>query len=94
MDQTPLKSLEEKLEQLLRKFQLLQKENKKLKETLFHTDTELAKSKNKIEELRLQNDALHIGTAPHMNEQQKKLLQNRIDGYLKDINKCLSLLDA
>lgn len=94
MDQTPLKSLEDKLEQLLNKFQLLQKENKKLKEGLHETETLLAKCRKSNEELRLQNDAFQLGSAKYMDENQQKLLQNRIDRYLKEINKCLSLLDA
>lgn len=94
MDQAPLQRLEEKLEQLLQKYQQLQKENKKLKDAVQHTETTLAKSKKENEELLRQNDALKLGTLRPMNEEQKKLLQTRIDGYLKEINKCLSLLDA
>lgn len=94
MDQAPLQRLEEKLEQLLLKYQQLQKENKNLRASIQQTETVLAKSKKENVELLRQNDALKLGTLRPIDEEQKKLLQTRIDGYLKEINKCLSLLDA
>lgn len=94
MEQTTLKNLEDKLEQLLKKYQLLQKENKRLKTSLSQTETALARSQKAYEALQLKLDAGLISSAKTMGEQQQQLLQNRIDQYLKDINKCLTLLDA
>ena len=94
MEQTTLNNLEEKLEQLLKKYQLLQKENKQLKNSLLGAETALAKSQKAYEELQLRLDAGLIGAARTLDEHQQQLLQNRIDQYLKEINKCLSLLDA
>ena len=94
MEQTALKNLEDKLEQLLKKYQALQKENKRLKFSLSETETALARSQKDNEALQLKIDANIIGSIGSMNEQQQKLLQNRIDQYLKDINKCLTLLEA
>lgn len=94
MEQTTLKNLEDKLEQLLKKYQLLQKENKQLKNSLSETETALARSQKACEALQLKLDAGIISTAKTMDQHQQQLLQNRIDQYLKEINKCLTLLDA
>lgn len=93
MEQTPLQSLEEKLQQLLQRYQRLQKENQKLKNELYQTQTLLAQSSNENRALEQQNDALKIGVQSWTPE-EKKQLQHRIDGYLKDIEHCLALLDA
>lgn len=94
MEQTPLKNLEDKLELLLKKYQLMQKENKLLKNSLSETETALAKSQKAYEALQLKLDAGIISAARTMDEHQQQLLQNRIDQYLQEINKCLLLLDA
>ncbi len=93
MEQTPLQGLEEKLQQLLQRYERLQKENQKLKQELENTQTLLAKNNLTIKTVQQQNDALKIGVQ-HWNTEEKKLLQRRIDGYLKDIENCLTLLDA
>lgn len=94
MEQTALKNLEDKLEQLLKKYQGLQKENMRLKAKLQETDTALARANKDKEALQLKIDAGAIGSVRSMDEQQRALLQTRIDQYLKDIDKCLTLLDA
>ncbi|MGF7230916.1 hypothetical protein [Arachidicoccus sp.] len=93
MEQTPLQGLEEKLQQLLRRYERLQNENQKLKSELENTQTQLAKTNLSIKALEQQNDALKVGVQ-HWNIEEKKVLQRRIDGYLKDIETCLALLDA
>lgn len=93
MDNAQLKSLEEKLQKLMQRFDILKKENSKLRKELDHTHTSLAMTNKKIEKLQQQNDALKIGVQ-HWAPEEKKHLQYRIDSYLKDIDKCLSLLDA
>ena len=94
MEQTALKNLEDKLEQLLKKYQLLQKENKQLKNNITAAETALAKSLKENETLQLKLDAGIISTTRAMDHHQQQLLQSRIDQYLKEINKCLTLLDA
>ena len=94
MEQTALKNLEDKLEQLLKKYQLLQKENKQLKFSLSETQTALAKSQKACEALQLKLEAGIIAATKTMDEHQQQLLETRIDHYLKEINKCLTLLEA
>ncbi|ANI89432.1 hypothetical protein A9P82_09070 [Arachidicoccus ginsenosidimutans] len=93
MENSPLQSLEDKLQKLLQRFEQLRKDNQKLRNELDKTQTSLAQANKKIEEIQRQNDALKIGVQ-HWSPEEKKRLQARIDGYLKDIEKCLSLLDA
>lgn len=93
MDNAQLKSLEDKLQKLMQRFEQLKKENGKLKDALNDTQTSLARANKRIEQLQQQNDALKIGVQ-HWTLEEKKKLQARIDGYLKDIDKCLSVLDA
>ncbi|HEY0299039.1 MAG TPA: hypothetical protein VGB84_07455 [Arachidicoccus sp.] len=93
MDNAQLQSLEEKLQQLLQRYEQLKKENQKLKNELTQTQTLLAQTNKKIAQTEQQNDALKIGVQ-HWSTEEKKQLQSRIDSYLKEIDKCLALLDA
>lgn len=94
MEQEALKMLEEKLEKLLKKYQLLQKENTRLKDSLKAAEFTLARTQKDYEALQLKMDAGTAGQTRVMNDHQQQLLQNRIDQYLKEINKCLTLLEA
>ncbi len=88
-----IKSIQEKLQQLLRQQQLLQKENQKLKKEL-EKATASAREKEAItQSLQQQVDALKLGTTARSTE-EKGALEKRIDVYLKEIDKCLALLNA
>lgn len=93
MENTQLKDLEEKLQQLLTRYKRLQKENHNLKDELHIAKTDLARAKVKIEEMQQSLDVQNIGVQ-NLSEQQKQDLSKRIDGYLNDIQKCLNLLNA
>ena len=90
---TQLKNLHQKLQLLLRQNQLLQKQNTALqteKETLrlsVKEKTELLQSlQRQIDILKLSSNAL--------NDIEKKQLEKRINVYLADIEKCLTLLNS
>lgn len=93
MDNTQLQSLEEKLQQLLRRYKRLQKENENLKEVLHRTSKELALSRNDISVLQQQLDVKKLGVQ-NWTDQEKKTLNARIDAYLKEIDSCLHLLNS
>ena len=88
-----LQRVEEKLQQVLKDFfqkqrelLRLEKENEELKE-------QLALNKKKVAELTQSLDVLKIkGLA--MDEGSKKELEKRINVYLKEIDKCLSMLQT
>ena len=93
MDNSPLKELEEKVQQLLKKYQRLQKENEKLKADIASATRELAISKNQIATLKQEVDVKHLNVQ-HLPEEDKKELSNRINGYIKEIDHCLQLLNS
>ncbi len=91
--QEQIQRIEDKVQQLLKAYQLaqkeisrLQKENDRLTEQL-HTQIEYAHQiSQKLDTMKLNSTGLEEGT--------KKDLEKRINTYLKDIDKCLSLLHS
>ncbi len=86
-----IKSVNEKLQQLLKKHITLKKENENLKE-------ELKKSKLKEEEFKSslydldQKVNILKASSGEMTEKDKKEFEKRINQYIKEIDKCIGLL--
>jgi chromosome segregation ATPase len=88
---THIKQVNAKLQQLLAQHSKLQHENeqqKKLIETLQQND---ALQKERIEALR-QEQLILKASIDKMDEVEKKELEQKINGYIKNIDKCISLL--
>ncbi len=85
--------IEEKLQALLLRYKRLQKENANLKAELHDASTKLAISLKENENLHQKLDVSNIGVS-EWTTQEKQNLQKRIDGYLKEIEKCMELLNA
>jgi hypothetical protein len=88
-----IKALTQKLQLLVKSHQQLQKENAALKK---ETETQkfLLREKNDaIQKLQEKLDAVKI-SASSMNAAEKKILEQRINGYLAEIEKCLVLLNS
>jgi septal ring factor EnvC (AmiA/AmiB activator) len=86
-----IKQVNTKLQQLLLQHNKLQAENeqqKKLIETLQQND---AQQKEKLEALR-QEQLILKASIDKMDEAEKKELEQKINGYIKNIDKCISLL--
>ena len=86
-----IQRIEDKIQQLLKEYNLarkemlqLQKENDRLQEQLKLQNEEILKLHQKTDALKLYAGGLGSDT--------KKDLEKRIDTYLKDIDKCLALL--
>ncbi len=81
-----------KVQLLVKQFQQLQKENSKLK-------VELGESKNKLklqeETITLLKNEMYASklNLNQLTKQDKASLEKRIDGYLKEVNTCLTLLN-
>jgi chromosome segregation ATPase len=88
-----IKAIQEKLQLLLKQQQLLQKENQQLKKNLEKLQTEKLQKESDLQGLIQQLETVKIGGA-QMSGSEKLLMEKRIDGYLKEIEKCLSLLNA
>lgn len=94
--ESQIKNVQEKLQQLLRQQQLLHKENQRLRREVDRA-TQLSQEKEDLAMLlQQQMDALKLGggASSSRSEEDKTTLEKRIDGYLKEIDKCLALLNA
>lgn len=88
-----IKSIQDKLQQLLRQQGLLLKENLRLKKELEKAGSLNAEKEQFIQSLQQKVDTLKMG-AGNLNEEEKLALGKQIDSYLKEIDKCLSLLNT
>ena len=80
-----------KLQQLLKQYFFLQKENEKLKETLKALQEN--REKNEEEVTRLQQQVSILKTSiGQMTEPDKKAFEKQINQYIKEIDKCIGLL--
>ena len=77
---------------LLRKYNSLQKENENLKQLNQELSMNLLEKEDTVQSAQQKIDAKALASI--YDEDEKKLLQQRIDVYLRDIDKCLSLLNA
>jgi hypothetical protein len=86
-----LKRIQDKLQLLLKTHTAVQKENAVLKEELLAIRQQAAEQQKNVEELKQQVDVLKL-TSGDMSEADKKEFEKRINGYLKEIDKCIALL--
>lgn len=86
-----IKRVNNKLQQLLKQYQFLQKENEKLKETL--KDLQLTKQQEAEQINQLQQQVSILKTSiGQMTEPDKKVFEKQINQYIKEIDKCIALL--
>lgn len=87
-----LKTIQAKLQQVLKQYQLLQKENMQLKKELTGSKQNVNEKAGQLQALQQQVDVLKLGVKG-WNEDERAELEKRIDVYLKEIDKCISLLN-
>ncbi len=86
-----IKRIQDKLQQLLKQYAAVQKENSKLKEELQAAQTKIDIQQKNAEELKQQVSILKMN-AIDMNEADKKEFERRINAYVKEIDRCIALL--
>ena len=86
-----LKRIQDKLQQLLKQHSAMQKENSRLKEELAVARQKSAVQQKSADELKQQVSILKV-SAGEMSEADKKEFEKRINGYLKEIDRCIALL--
>jgi len=86
-----IKRVNIKLQQLLKQYQLLQKENERLKITSVKLEEQNAQLGEAVGQLE-QKVQLLKAAAGQMDELDKKALEKKINLYLKEIDKCIALL--
>jgi predicted nucleic acid-binding Zn-ribbon protein len=86
-----LKRIQDKLQQLLKEYTAMQKENSRLKEELRSAREKSSGQQKNVDELKQQISILKVSTGD-MSEADKKEFEKRINGYLKEIDKCIAML--
>ena len=86
-----IKDLQLALQALVKKYNSLKRENEHLKELNAEIQNQLLEKEKLIE---TSEEKLATTNFIEYNEESKQLLQDKIDVYLKDIEKCLTLLNA
>ena len=86
-----LKRIQDKLQQLLKQHAALQKENSKLKEELGSAQQKITAQQKNADELKQQVSILKV-SAGDISEADKKEFEKRINGYLKEIDRCITML--
>jgi predicted P-loop ATPase len=86
-----LKRIQNKLQQLLKQYASLQKENSLLKEELEKSKAQSLQHQQGIIHLKQQVDVLKLN-AGEMKEADKKEIEKRINSYVKEIDRCIALL--
>ena len=84
-------TLNDKLQQLLKQYGRLQKENEKLKEELQAARTRELTMVHKVDELQQQVSIMKISSG-EMDEKEKKEFERKINHYIREVDKCISFL--
>lgn len=86
-----LKRIQSKLQQLLKKHIILQKENGWLKDELDATKKEVSAQQESLEHLKQQVHVLRYSNG-EMSETDKKEFEKKINTYVKEIDRCIVML--
>ena len=86
-----IKRINTKLQQLLRQYQLLQKENEQQKNVIIELRTSQENDLLRISQLEQQVGILK-SAAGKMNEADRKVYEKQINQYIREIDKCIGLL--
>ncbi|MBN8688764.1 MAG: hypothetical protein J0M10_17230 [Chitinophagales bacterium] len=86
-----LKRIQDKLQQLLKSHTAARRENERLKNELQLTREKLEQQQKTADELKQQVGVLKMN-AGGLSGTDKKELEKKISGYLKEIDRCIALL--
>jgi len=75
----------------MRRSKAMQQESDRLRRTLTETEEKLKQAQEQINLLRLQLDVLKMN-AGELNTADKKEIEKKLNGYLKEIDRCIALL--
>lgn len=90
---TQVDALKEKLQELLKAYKHVRKENERLTKELESATTKHIASQIEIDQLNQKLAAIQLSNGNY-SDAEKQALQKKIDAYLKEIDKCLALLHA
>ncbi len=87
-----LKRIQDKVQQLLKQHIILQKENQSLKVELDNIKKEASQFRENSETLKQQVEILKYSNG-EMSDEDKKQFEKRINSYIKEIDRCITMLD-
>lgn len=87
-----IRRIQEKLQQVLKQAVAFRKENEKLRNELHETKACIGQRDELIQILELRIEVLKASRG-EMGAEDKKLLEKRISQYIKEVDKCLALLN-
>ena len=86
-----IKRINNKLQQLLKNYQLLQKDNKRQSDLIKELQQAKANDREQITALQEKVTILKAA-AGKMNEADKKAFEKKISQYIREIDKCIGVL--
>lgn len=86
-----IKDIQTKLQQVLKKYAALEKENQRLEKELNKNNEQFVQQQQLIDTLKQQMEITKI-SAGSWNSQDKKEFEKRINSYIKEIDRCITLL--
>ena len=87
-----LKRMNEKLQQLLKQYHSLQKENERLKQEIQQMTSRYDAVSVESEKWQQQTEILKL-SKEQMNDEEKKAFEKRLGQYVKEIDRCIALLN-
>lgn len=84
-------SVNDKLQQLLKQYKRLQKDNERLNEQLKEVKLKEEARETQVQELHQQVAILKMA-AGEMTDKDKKEFERRLNQYIKDVDRCINLL--
>jgi len=89
--QQPWKRIQDKLQQVLQQYQVLQRDNDRLKKEVTDLKNRDVAQAKKIEELEIKVAALKTATG-QLSDAEKKELDKRLHQYIREIDRCIAML--
>ena len=86
-----IKTIQIKLQQLLKEHNVLQKENQRLEKELNKSNEQFIQQQQLNDTLKQQVEVTKISSG-NWNEKDKKEFEKRISSYVKEIDRCIVLL--
>jgi chromosome segregation ATPase len=84
-------SINEKLQEVLKRYSRLQKENDRLKEELLQWKNNETAMQQKIDELQQQLSILKLASG-ELSPKDRKDFERKVSQYVKEIDRCISFL--
>lgn len=88
-----LEQLQQKMQLLLKHYAQLQRENVQLKKDVAKKQQQLTLNQQVIQQQEQQIDALRL-SKDGFSVEEKRELERRIDVYIREIDRCMSLLNT